>query len=490
VSDFSSESTLTVWRWPWAVVLVAVTYVVVATVDIKFGPVPLKFILVLLALCAWLASAGHIQYDRRLLVAVLLIGVIIPTTWVAVAAVRSLTDDPAQAHGLTDAFEQASRFSYVLLAVPVYDWLCRARENQQHVLWLPGVLALCLITWILFLGFVFGVDYGYSGQVGPFKGAIGSTATGSFRAFLVNHVVVIPATMLVLSSILVRGLSAARGALLVLLLSTAFLAHARGLWIGLCAGTAVLLTLALRKRLARRVALVGLVLALSAALVITAAPHVAESVVADVTGGTRELSTSTRLDQGPKLLAGFREHAVVGSGLGAWLPTGYRRSSETPWSFELVYLQLLFQLGLVGVLCLAAAMAPVLITSWHRIRLAGPTAADRLLALAGLSSFVGYMLTCAGNPYLTTSVGMFTLALSLTFCVARDDQGAGSQQTSSTDQSTRVLGASLRAQLASLDSRFGSRVSPTRSASGTWSSLSHLRVYAPQHWHYLSRPRG
>jgi O-antigen ligase len=208
-----------------------------------------------------------------------------------------------------------------------------------------------------------------------------------------------------------------RSLVLVAILSSAFLANARGIWIGLCVGTVVLFVLSVPNGKMRRLLGGGLAVILLAGLAISAAPQVGRPIVDAVTGGTSELSTSSRFEQGPQLLAGFEAHPLLGSGLGAWLTSGYRRSLDTPWSFELAYLQLLFQLGIVGLLCLTSAIMPVVISAWRRLLAA--RGENRVLALAGLSSLAGYLFACAGNPYLMTSVGMFSLGISLALCSAQ-----------------------------------------------------------------------
>jgi O-antigen ligase len=325
--------------------------------------------------------------------------------------------DPTQLHGLHDAADQASRFTYIFLTLPLWDWLSRSRPKVRHYLWFIPIMILCAVTWSLFVAYLLGADYGYGGRVGPFRGTIGSTTTGDFRAFIINDVIFIPGAVFALSSVRVSGMNARRSLALLVILSSAFLANARGIWIGLCVGTVILFVLSVPKGKLRRLLGGSLALTLLAGLVISAAPQVARPVVDMVTGGPNEVSTSGRLEQGPQLVAGFKAHPIIGSGFGAWLATGYRRSADTPWSFELAYLQLLFQLGVVGLACLISAILPVVLAAWRRM--VATCREERALALGGISSLAGYLFACAGNPYLLTSVGMFSLGISLALCSAR-----------------------------------------------------------------------
>jgi hypothetical protein len=57
-------------------------------------------------------------------------------------------------------------------------------------------------------------------------------------------------------------------------------------------------------------------------------------------------SEDERTIQKPYLIAGFMRSPVFGSGFGAY--AGYSRSDERPWTYELTYYRMLFDLGIVG----------------------------------------------------------------------------------------------------------------------------------------------
>jgi hypothetical protein len=159
------------------------------------------------------------------------------------------------------------------------------------------------------------------------------------------------------------------------------------------------------------------------ALIVLSDPDLARSVVRLLT--TRnELSTTLRLDQAPQLLRGFRRAVFAGSGLGATLPSGFVRDPSTPWTFELTYLQLLFEVGVIG---LAVVLAPAIACIWRAARsLRGCVLRDRPLGFATLGGLAGFLLAAAGNPYLLTSVGMFTLAV---FVAMAEREMAGQRGT-------------------------------------------------------------
>ena len=320
------------------------------------------------------------------------------------------------------AIQQASRFVYLLLYFPILDEVRRCAANagpgadrllRIHRVWLWPTLLLCGITLLFFLGHaLLGLNYG-AGNVGPFQGEIALESTGTFRVYLIDDVMLIPAMALVLGSVL----SGRRGNLnlgvAVALLSTAYLSHTRGIWLGMMVAAAVILLLssAPLPLSSRARAVAGLLAcAFLVAFVVNADPSASHRTVSLITQ-RNELSTSYRLEQAPQLLRGFRRHVVLGSGLGATLPSGFQRSKSEPWSFELSYLQLLFQLGVIGVVLLLAAPLWALYRGVRSLARADPD--HRVAIAAAIGGIVGLLFTSGGNPYLMTSVGMLALAVLL-----------------------------------------------------------------------------
>jgi hypothetical protein len=106
------------------------------------------------------------------------------------------------------------------------------------------------------------------------------------------------------------------------------------------------------------------------------------------------------------LLEGFAEAPVLGSGFGAHV--GYRRSDERPWSYELTYVQLLFNAGVVGTSLLAAVFLTsfaqaVQVLRWHR--------ADSAIPFAILVGVVSLLIGAYTNPYFGSFDRMFLVGL-------------------------------------------------------------------------------
>jgi len=408
-----------------AALYLAVAYITLTTSDIDVARVPLKLFVVAFALIGWLVVHRPWSRPRRsygFAVPVLVAGILIPLAWFALALLLHHRHDPAQAANTSYAIQQASRFVYLLLYFPILDEVRRCaaiagagpdRLLRIHRVWLWPTLVLCGITLLFFLGHaLLGIDYG-GGNVGPFQGEIAVESTGAFRVYLIDDVMLIPAMALLLGSARSGRLGDLGLGVAFALLSTAYLSHTRGIWLGMIVAAAVMLLLSsARLPLSRRTRVVAGLLAcvFLAAFVVNADPNVSHGAVSLVTQ-RNELSTSYRLEEAPQLLRGFRRHVVLGSGLGATLPSGFRRSQPEPWSFELSYLQLLFQLGVVGIILLLAAPVWAL---YRGIRSLARADSDHRVAIAAaIGGIAGFLFTSGGNPYLMTSVGMLALAVLL-----------------------------------------------------------------------------
>ncbi len=117
-----------------------------------------------------------------------------------------------------------------------------------------------------------------------------------------------------------------------------------------------------------------------------------------------------RREQAGQLIAGFQEHPLLGSGLGAVLPWGYLRSDERPWQFELQYFTDLFALGLVGCLLLAVA-AWALASSLPRAGRAAPEARSTLTTVAVTA--LSILIVNGSNPYLQAVGHQWAVPLAL-----------------------------------------------------------------------------
>jgi O-antigen ligase len=332
----------------------------------------------------------------------------VPVLWAVVAALNAVGGDPAR-HQLEFTLQNAGRFVYVLLYFPVVD-LIRADRGLVKAIWLVPALAICLLTigiWVV-EDLIQGETDGrarllfLSGRFGP--------AEEGFRVFFGNQLMLIPAFGLLLAQLAAEGKRRIQLIGLALVLITAYLSHTRGVWLGLsvlCAAMVVALLLRSAKP-ALRPPLIAV--SIAGALAILAVSSLLLSGSVGRPGFLNDESTRQRVEQADPLWSGFTSHPVLGNGLGAALPSGFERSQDFPWSFELTYLQILFQMGVVGLLAVLWLPARGIwfagreLIDSERIR-AGP--------LAGLGGLAGILACTATNPLLLTSVGMLALVMAI-----------------------------------------------------------------------------
>jgi hypothetical protein len=137
-----------------------------------------------------------------------------------------------------------------------------------------------------------------------------------------------------------------------------------------------------------------------------------ESIIYDVFAGfdfgdTSNLSASARAEQFNALLHGWMDNPLFGSGHGA-SASGSIRSDEQAWAYELSYLALLFQVGLIGFIIYFSAVLWTFVKSICVVR-TNPKAAGMLLPL--LVALICFLIANATNPYLAKFDYLWTIFL-------------------------------------------------------------------------------
>jgi len=405
-----------------AALAVVIAYITLITDDTKLGPVPLKLFLVAGAIAAWWLQVGRGRAlrDYQFAIPVILFAIAIPVVWSLVAAAHRIGDDPAGLHTLTWTMQEASRFTYLLLYFPLLD-ARRLYGGRGVDVWLFPILGLCGVTILLFLSHYLVGEPGNTPSFLIFKGVFGYNP-GGFRVFIGNQVLFVVATALLLAEVASQGPSRIRTGGLALLIACTYLSHTRGIWLGtsiVCAG--VLLAVlwgevdARRKRLIIRASSGAALLAVVAGVCMLFGAVPRPSFLADTSAGLRET-------QAPKLWDAFKQNPVLGDGLGAVVRPRYVRDPAAPWSYELTYLQLLFQMGVLGLLAVLALPLAVV-----RRGLREATDGElRALPLAGAMAILGILVASATNPYLLASFGMLCVAIGLSLVARADPAGPGS----------------------------------------------------------------
>jgi hypothetical protein len=290
-------------------------------------------------------------------------------------------------------------------------------------MWVVPVLALCALTWLLYILYNrLGVDIGVSristeatapSKVGPLAGIVEAPGQGVGRMFFSNHILLLP-TIAVLMGLTLRGPSLddrhRRWLLIALLfaIATLFPIHTRGITIGMLAVLVVIAALSFRIGSIWPVVMLG---AIAALLLLTS---IDPRATAFLKGERSDASIQERVIQAPQLLQAWERRPLLGSGLGAVLPSGFARSASAPYSFELTYHAILFQNGLVGLLLIVGV--PLYIALGALLALRRLAREERALAIGGAAGIAGLLVAGATNPYLISTFGMLALAATLAVC--------------------------------------------------------------------------
>jgi N-acetylglucosaminyl-diphospho-decaprenol L-rhamnosyltransferase len=395
----------------WALALVfTVAYTALIAVDLYVASIPVRLFLVAGTLIAWwMARDDRWTLERyRFAMPVIALGVAVPVIWTLVAAFYAGVADTAANHTFTWTLQNASRFTYVLLYFPLVDFARRFGDRTRWI-WLIPAYAMCALTAAIWLDhLITGREF----DVQRFlflTGAIGGSPAG-FRVFLGNQILLIPAFGLLLASVAVKGWS--RGPLigLAVIMATAFLAHTRGIWLGLSVLCAAVLLVMVLRSIRPNLRLPLALAAASCTLLLVAAGALMLAGAIPRPGFFGDASTGVRVDQAGPLWEGFRAHPVLGSGLGSALGSGFARDPDSPWSFELTFLQILFQLGAVGLILVLWLPLAVI---WRTAGEVLTSPRIRVGALASLIGLLGIMLASATNPYLLTNFGMLSVAMAV-----------------------------------------------------------------------------
>jgi len=117
-------------------------------------------------------------------------------------------------------------------------------------------------------------------------------------------------------------------------------------------------------------------------------------------------SEDERTIQKPYLIESFKESPMLGSGFGAY--AGYLRNEERPWTYELTYHQMLFNLGIVGVAVLGGLIAFYFVLAVRILRQYKHRSAIPFSILVG---FCCLLLGAYSNPYLRSFDYLFFAGL-------------------------------------------------------------------------------
>ena len=385
---------------------------------VSVGGIPFKLFLLMLALGLWLPHRTGRQIPFT--VPVLIVAVGVPIVWSIVALFYPhpyAGTNPSPTHM---TLEHASRFLYLLIYLPIADYTLHASARRAVAMWVLPVFGLITLTWLFYVLYRhLGIDLPVtltttgrdaSAKLGPLLGVVTPPGVSPSRIFFANHILIIPAIAVLLAWLVLAGRRRLWWALAAVLVGLAVLypIHARGLTIG------VLIVVLTTAGLSWRTGSIWPSAVLCVSVAVLLSTGFDSRAAQFLTGDRSDPSSQIRVVQAPQLVDGFEERPIMGSGLGATLPSGFTRSSTEPYQFELSYLQILFQNGVAGLALILGL--PLLACIRCLLALQRLRRHERIMAVAGIAGLAGMLIAGASNPYLISSYGMLSIAVALALC--------------------------------------------------------------------------
>ena len=121
-------------------------------------------------------------------------------------------------------------------------------------------------------------------------------------------------------------------------------------------------------------------------------------------------SAIARKTQFLALIEGWRESPLLGAGHGA--AVAYSRSAKQPWAYELVYVALLYQTGLIGFIIYTFAIIWIF---WYSLKAIKSDVYLGYHLIPVLVGTISFLIANATNPYLAKYDYMWVIFLPVAF---------------------------------------------------------------------------
>lgn len=131
----------------------------------------------------------------------------------------------------------------------------------------------------------------------------------------------------------------------------------------------------------------------------------------DFSASNRSDSSVGRIEQYMAMMEGWQDNPFIGNGLGASAHASIRSDTQ-PWAYELSYMYLLFETGVLGSAAYAIGITWIYWSGIMIIKRGGAGAQFMVPTLVGLT---GMLVANATNPYLSGFDGMWSIFLPLAF---------------------------------------------------------------------------
>ncbi len=325
-------------------------------------------------------------------------------------------------HGAPGAF----RVGTVYVAWPLlYLYIAGLLRRPENYVWvmrtiLVGTLFACTLTVLLALeaiGFALIPISSFIGESGGFSAGEGILEVGTLNTATVIYAVSFLFGLVMLPSEYnpFKGKAWRTVMWISFLLSIVVLivAGRRGFWVSAALSPVIAfclvkfsgLKVGMNKTLRQFLPLAGAMVVALSVFAIDYGTLWVDFIVGFEFSDSTNVSANARQEQFYALLAAWQHHPLLGSGLGSFT-TASVRDSELPWTYELTYVALLFQTGLIGVL-FYGSMITWLFARGVMIVRATPQAAAVLVPF--MTGLAGFLIANATNPYLQKFDYLWTL---------------------------------------------------------------------------------
>lgn len=289
-------------------------------------------------------------------------------------------------------------------------------------------LILSCLTILIFLLHLIGVNIYIMGNLlSKYNlGFAGIEINGEIRIFFRGFIYVMLSFFILLGSLLTKeyNFNKKKDIFILLIFSLALiLSNTRGIWVSTFIGSFIIflsfnglsllrgyLTKLINSFLKRKVISVLILLIGITGVYFIFGSYISntfERVTSIVDFTKNNESNNIRKEQSNELLQEFSNQPIFGKGFGSTLDSGYIRSAEEPYSFELSYFELLYKLGIVGFSLFIIGIVIFGLTLFQ--------IKEKNTRVIFFAAFISLLFISVTNPYIVSSLGILYLSITYAF---------------------------------------------------------------------------
>ena len=307
----------------------------------------------------------------------------------------------------------ANAYLFPLYGIVAFHFAREHHWSLQTIICLvvAAVTLLAAAIDLAFLGFRLGyIDYNHAIHLTQ---VLNSTFRFALiinypeQIYFINELFIL-ATILIVLALSVMALSTGLRVGMTLILCTLLLAlvasRSRGMQLGFVAGF-LLAGLLMSRMLTKERLYSSLAVLLILTTVIVGSTYHKSQLRILRSFDMTEPSNKDRFGDAPVLWEKFKEHPLWGNGFGTTIE-GVVKSTENPYSFELVPLEVLMKLGVLGPIMWFAFLARMGLEMKRAIARAPETLLEKSVLIGSAGGFCAFLVAGMTNPYFNSSIGM------------------------------------------------------------------------------------